>query len=182
MPASPSCGNILLRSTTLGCCIKHVRRHIYFCLRAPHFKAYMSEILSSVASIATAIGVAVAAYQLYLASQQATTSCEDGLNTQYRQVIERLPLEALFGEDLTDADVKSLLPHFYRYFDLCNEQAFLHRLGRVSRKTWTNWEEGITANMSRPAFAKAWKEVAHRAKDDFSDLRTLCPPDAYDTQ
>lgn len=132
--------------------------------------------LTSLANIATAVGVAVAAYQLLVARQQARTAFEDSLSTQYRQVIERLPMEALFGEQVSRSDVMALLPHFYRYFDLCNEQAFLHRHGRISKKTWANWEEGILANLSRPAFEVAWSEVAARAKGDFDYLRVLCPP------
>jgi hypothetical protein len=136
------------------------------------------DALSALASIATAVGVAVAAYQLLVTRQQALTSFEDSLNSQYRVVIERLPLEALFGEPVPSGDIRALLPHFYRYFDLCNEQAFLHKHGRISMKTWRNWEEGIKTNMSRPAFAAAWSEVATRAKDDFEHLRQLCPPQA----
>ena len=134
------------------------------------------EVLSALSSIATAVGVAVAAYQLFITRRQATTTFEDTLNTQYRQAIERLPIEALFGEPLKEQDQSGLLPHFYRYFDLCNEQAFLFSLGRVSKKTWKNWEEGIKGNMVRPAFKAAWNEVARRAGGDFESLRKLCPP------
>lgn len=134
------------------------------------------EILSAVSSIATAIGVAVAAYQLFVTRRQATTTFEDTLNIQYRQSIEKLPIEALFGEPLKEQELSSLIPHFYRYFDLCNEQAFLFSLGRVSKKTWQNWEDGIKGNMDRPAFQAAWNEVARRASGDFESLRTLCPP------
>ena len=135
-----------------------------------------AEGLSSLASVATAVGVGVAAYQLFIARQQARTTFEDSLNAQYRVAIERLPLEALFGEHVKESEVLSLLPHFYRYFDLCNEQAFLHKNGRISKMTWQNWEEGILTNMRRPAFALAWSEVAARANDDFDYLRSLCPP------
>lgn len=134
------------------------------------------EVLSALSSIATAIGVAVAAYQLLITRHQATTSFEDTLNTQYRHAIEQLPMEALFGEPLKNEHQAALLPYFYRYFDLCNEQAFLFSLGRISKKTWKNWEEGIKGNMARPAFMAAWREVAQRAQGDFDSLRRLCPP------
>ncbi len=120
----------------------------------------------------------MAAYQLFITRQQATTSFEDTLNVQYRQAIKCLPLAALLGEPLTEPELARLLPHFYRYFDLCNEQAFLFSLGRVSAKTWKNWEEGIKGNMNRPAFRVAWNEVARRASGDFDYLRKLCPPQA----
>ena len=134
------------------------------------------ESLPVLSNGATAIGVAVAAYQLFVVRRQATTSFEDSLNNQYRAVIEHLPIEALFGDKLRADDHVGLLPHFYRYFDLCNEQAFLHSTGRISEKTWHNWEEGIKSNLARPAFEVAWFEVARRATGDFDSLRALCPP------
>lgn len=135
----------------------------------------MNYDLASIANLATAIGVAVAAYQLLATRQQAATAFEDSLSAQYRDIIAKLPLQALFGEPLAQETLNDLLPHFYRYFDLCNEQAFLYRRRRITRKTWSNWEEGILSNMHRPAFAAAWLVVAERAKEDFDELRRLCP-------
>jgi hypothetical protein len=134
------------------------------------------EALSAVSNVATAVGVAVGAYQLLITRRQAVTSFEDSLTAQYREIIANLPLRALFGASLLRRELDSALPHFYRYFDLCNEQAFLYRRGRITRKAWSNWEQGIMSNMNRPAFAAAWTVVASRAQDDFDELRRLCPP------
>jgi hypothetical protein len=101
---------------------------------------------------------------------------EDSLAAQYRQVASTLPLKALLGEPLTDVEHQAHLQYFYRYFDLCNEQVFLHKNGRVSRNTWKFWKDGILTNLRRPAFAAAWKEIAHCAVDDFNELRFLYPP------
>jgi hypothetical protein len=140
------------------------------------------ELLSAVSNFATALGVAVAASQLFATRRQALTSFEDSLNSQYRAVIERIPMEALLGEPVRGAELIGLLPHFYRYFDLCNEQAFLFKRERVSENTWKNWEEGIASNLSRPAFAAAWSEIARRAPSDFDYLRALCPPATTQTK
>lgn len=137
------------------------------------------EILGAISNAATAIGVAVAAWQLLVTRQQARSSFEDSLTSQYRALIERIPLEALLGERMSEDDVKRALPHFYRYFDLCNEQAFLFRHERVSEKTWENWKDGIFSNLKRPAFARAWAEIAARAKSDFDYLRELSPPEKW---
>ena len=134
------------------------------------------ELLSALSNFATAAGVAVAASQLFFTRRQAATTFEDSLTHQYRSLIERIPVEALFGEKLLPQTQADLLPHFYRYFDLCNEQAFLRKKKRISNGTWANWRDGITGNMERPAFAQAWAEVAHRAQQDFEHLRELCPP------
>jgi hypothetical protein len=134
------------------------------------------DFLSGLASIATALGVGVAAFHLRAAQKQGRTSFEDSLNSQYRSVIRCLPLDALFGRSISAEDLSNFLPCFYQYFDLCNEQIFLHRIGRISEQTWKNWEEGITGNLRRPAFSDAWALVAAGAKDDFELLRKLCPP------
>lgn len=138
------------------------------------------EVLNELSNVATAIGVAVAAWQLFTTRQQAATAFEDSLTNQYRTLIERIPVEALFGEDIPEQKRTELLPHFYRYFDLCNEQVFLQKKGRVSAETWENWKDGITSNMSRPAFARAWAHVAERASGDFEHLRALCPPASFE--
>jgi len=134
------------------------------------------EVLSALSSIATAFGVGVAAYQLRITRKQSVTTFEDSLTAQYRQVASTLPLTALLGESLTNEEHDAHLQYFYRYFDLCNEQAFLHKCGRISKSTWDFWKDGILTNLHRPAFATAWQEIASKANDDFGELRLLCQP------
>lgn len=134
------------------------------------------EELSEISNVATAIGVAVAAWQLLVTRRQAVSSFEDSLTSQYRSLVKDIPLPALLGEPISEGEMEAALPHFYRYFDLCNEQVFLFHNGRISKKTWVNWEEGIRTNLYRPAFADAWAQIAARADLDFSHLRELCPP------
>ena len=136
------------------------------------------DVLTALSSIATAIGVGVAANQLRVTRKQAVAAFEDSLTAQYRAIAATLPLKALLGEALTSDEHQGSLQYFYRYFDLCNEQAFLHENGRISDSTWLFWKDGISKNFQRPGFAVAWREIADRAKDDFSELRSLCPPDA----
>lgn len=134
------------------------------------------EIVSAAASVATALGIFLAAGQLYLTSRQAITQFEDQLAGQYREVARRLPLEALLGEILDEETHRRALSDFYDYFDLSNEQAFLQKQGRISPSTWTNWLEGIHQNLRRPAFARAWQEVRDRAPDSFNELREIVGP------
>ena len=142
-------------------------------------RSYMQylEILSALSSIATAIGVGVAAHQLRITRKQNVTTFEDSLTAQYRQVVATLPLNALLGESITKEEQQTHLQYFYRYFDLCNEQAFLHKSGRISKCTWVFWQDGILTNLRRPAFATARQIIASKANDDFSELRLLCNPD-----
>ncbi len=93
-------------------------------------------IIDLVASVATAIGVVVAAWQLALSQGQARTAFEDSLNMQYREISRRLPIRALLGDPLDATEQESALADFYHYFDLSNEQAFLRRQGRIRKQTW----------------------------------------------
>lgn len=127
------------------------------------------------------LGVFAAIWQLRLLKQQSRTTFEDSLVDEYRRIAAELPLEALLGADLPRRRARAALPVFYRYFDLCNQQAFLHNEGRVSVATWTQWRDGIQSNMRRPAFARAWAEIAARANGDFKELQALCPPAALAT-
>lgn len=136
----------------------------------------MIEVLSAVASGATAVAVIVAAWQLVLSHRQAVTTFEDSLAKEYRDIAATLPVKALLGEALSDAEHQDKFDEFYRYFDLCNQQVFLRQTGRVSDKTWRFWQEGIVSNLRRPAFERAWFEVAARSNGDFSELRSLAPP------
>lgn len=122
--------------------------------------------------MATALGVLIAGWQLWLAKRQAVTTFEDQLGGQYREIARRLPIEALLGETLDERAYAEALPSFYHYFDLSNEQAFLHRQRRIRKRTWAEWREGIEQNLSRPAFARAWAEVSARSPESFNDLRS----------
>jgi len=135
-------------------------------------------ILSALANVATAIAVIVAAWQLLLSQQQSVTTFEDSLAKEYRDIAATLPVKALLGEPLTEAEHTDKFDEFYRYFDLFNQQVFLRKSGRVSDKTWGFWKDGIGSNLKRPAFARAWSDVAARCNGDFSELRAIFPPRA----
>lgn len=127
--------------------------------------------LQGLAAIATAIGVFVAAWQLYLAKRQATTSFEDGLAREFRGIAQRIPVKALLGEELSKEEAADALDDFYHYIDLSNEQIFLRLNGRVTRGTWWNWADGIGTLLRRPAFRAAWEEIKEQSPESFQELR-----------
>ena len=127
-------------------------------------------------------GALAAIWQLRLLKHQSRTAFEDSLVDEYRRIAAELPLGALLGDELPVRRIRAALPVFYRYFDLCNQQAFLHLDRRVAAATWAQWKDGIQSNMQRPAFARAWAEIAARANGDFNELRALCPPPPFATK
>ena len=136
----------------------------------------MLDVLAAMASVATAIAVIVAAWQLMLSRQQAVTSFEDSLAKEYRDLAARIPVKALLGKPLSDEEFAKHFDTLYHYIDLCNEQAFLNQTGRISDSTWTFWRGGIASNLKRPAFERAWSEIAAGSNGDFSELRAVFPP------
>jgi hypothetical protein len=132
---------------------------------------------SEIAPVVTAVGVVVAAVSLVNTRRQARTTFEDKLAEEYRQITRDLPTAALLGEILTDDEITKHLPNFYQYFDLTNYQIFLRQRGRVSRKTWKFWVDGIKTNLERPSFAHSWDDVSRRSATDFSELRRLIRDD-----
>ena len=133
-------------------------------------------ILSAIANAATALGALAAAWQLYLVHKQSVTNFEDSFAKEYRELVAKLPTKALLGEPLSDEEYLKHFDEMYHYFDLCNEQAFLYKANRISQKTWTFWRDGIASNLQRPAFQRAWCEIASRANGDFSELRAFFHP------
>ena len=129
--------------------------------------------LQSIAAAGTALGVAFAGWQLLLAHRQATTSFEDSVSREYRSVAHRLPVNALLGDALPEDHFQESLDDFYHYIDLSNEQAFMRTRGRVSSSTWQNWQDGIKANLSKPAFKSAWEHIKSKAPGTFQELRRL---------
>jgi len=117
------------------------------------------EVVQTVASITTAIGVGIAAWQLLVTKRQAESQFEDSLAEQYRRIAADIPLEALLGRPLDEPVFETSLRAFYNYFDLSNEQAFLAAEGRLRKETWANWREGIEQHLARPAFVQAWQRL-----------------------
>lgn len=142
----------------------------------------MNEVLGDLASLGTAVGVLVGVWQLRHSHIQKITEFEDSFAREYRELAGRLPTKALLGEELTQEEYLAAFDEFYHYFDLCNEQVFLRETRRITRKTWEFWRQGIEANLKRPAFRRAWREIAAKAGADFSELRFEFPPDTVNGQ
>jgi len=131
------------------------------------------ELVSTIASVATAVAVFFAWSQIRLTKRQAITQFEDGLGREYREIAQRIPVKALLGEEIEEELYENALDDFYHYIDLTNEEVFLRQNNRVTLKTWENWCDGIKSNLSRPAFKKAWAEIKSSATESFNELRRL---------
>lgn len=132
------------------------------------------------ASLATALGVIVAAYQIRVARIESVSLFEDGFAKEYRDVASRIPTRALLGVELSEQQKKDCFDELFRYFDLSNEQVFLRQTGRIRETTWIFWRDGMKSNLHKPAFRWAWDEIERTATKEFSELRRLIASDFKD--
>ena len=126
----------------------------------------------TVASLATAIGVCIAAWQIWESRKIAQTSFEDGLDQQYRKLAREIPVDALIGKPINDKK-DELREIIYNYLDLCNEQTYLRQKKRISKNRWKELNDGIKDNLSKPAFKEVWNEIKDEAPTTFTALDLL---------
>ena len=138
--------------------------------------------VAAIATILGGAGIFLALLQLRHQSEVARSTFENLFVVQYQQLIQRLPIMALLGNELGDEDRKKYLREFYHYVDLCNTQAYHRAQGRVSAATWSEWKDGIEANFRRPELKLVWAYIAAKSPDEFSDLRAVAPPGPLDDQ
>lgn len=128
---------------------------------------------NSIVSVFTMLGVLVAAFQLRVSSKIAQSEFEDSIDQQYRELAKGIPVDALIGREVS-LDKKELTRELiYNYLDLCNEQIFLRKKGRVRIDTWIDWCSGIESNLKKIEFRTVWFEVKNEAPKTFSFLEKL---------
>ena len=130
-------------------------------------------ILTAIASVVTAVGVAIAAWQLWLTRRLAQSSFEDSLNKEYRSLAMEIPVDALLGKKVSEDAFPRIREHIYNYIDLCNEQIFLRKKGRITTTTWWEWAEGIQSNLGKPTFLRVWSEIKEASTEVFKELRQM---------
>jgi hypothetical protein len=129
-----------------------------------------STIIGDIAGIATAIGVAFGAAQLWLNRAQDRTAFEDRIADKYRKTIKPQITRALL--DPLDNRQREIVEPVYEYLDLCNEEVFLRIHGRVAKRTWEEWCRGICSNLTHEAIREGW-QLAIEQLNDFDELWLL---------
>lgn len=52
------------------------------------------------------------------------------------------------------------------YFDLCSEEYYLSKLGKVDSETWSLWERGLVHTVRLPTFRDVWKKIKTEKYDE----------------
>ena len=128
---------------------------------------------NSLVSIATAIGVLLAAFQLRISSKIAQSEFEDSIDQQYRDLARGIPVDALIGKSVSEDKKELTRELIYNYLDLCNEQTFLRKNKRVRKGTWIDWCAGIESNLEKVEFNNVWTEIKQEAPKTFTFLEKL---------
>jgi hypothetical protein len=132
------------------------------------------DLVQSVAAVATAIGVGIAAFQLRDGARQRRAAFEQGLIGRYQEIQSRIDLRYLIDDAEYDPADDELRRAMYDYFELCEEEHYYMIGGRASRSTWNDeWWPGIKTNMERPAFSGAWRDISVKAPSQFTEIRQL---------
>ena len=142
------------------------------------------DLITAIASSATAIGVIIAVVQLFQSEKLAKTEFEDQFRRDYRDICAALSVKVFLGNKLSSEELDSSLGVFHQYFHLCNSQIFLRGQGKISATTWTMWSFGIKANLDLDGFKQAWNYIhteatSHRLQylsrflDDETDPKEL---------
>lgn len=128
---------------------------------------------NTIAAIATAIGVAIAAWQIHENGKLAQSTFEDTLDQQYRELSRDIPVDVLIGKPVTEEKREEVRELIYNYLDLSNEQIFLRKKGRVCKETWQDWCAGIRNHLDKVAFKEVWDEIKAEAASSFTFLERL---------
>lgn len=122
-----------------------------------------STVVTDAASVATAVGSLAITGQLVLARRQLRAGFERTFVDRYEGIIARVPLPVILGE-VTTTHSETTQRAFYDYFELCEEELYFRKTGRVSKDTWADWWEGMALHFERPAFGEAWRELNVKAR------------------
>lgn len=126
-----------------------------------------------VASTATALGVLVAAWQIWEGRRLASAEFEDSFDQQYRAIAYEIPFHALIGKSLGKDRQEEAREGIYNYLDLCNEQVYHRTKNRISSERWLEWASGIEENLDRRLFKEVWDEVKASAGGSLSFLERI---------
>jgi hypothetical protein len=94
-----------------------------------------------ITSIATAIAVFIAAWQLRETRKLSESAFEDSFDEKYRQLAFSIPVDALLSKKVDKDKIEIAREGVYNYLDLSNEQIYLRKKKRVSYERWIEWSK-----------------------------------------
>lgn len=136
-------------------------------------------MLGDLASLATAIGLAIAIWQLRQQQLLARAQFEESLVSRYWDILDRLTVEARLGRGQAFSEDDRRAAH--SYFKLADEEIYLAtKQKKIRPGTWATWQEGISSTMRREPFAGEWLRVCQdpRGQVEYADLFSFVQSEA----
>ena len=129
-----------------------------------------------IASLALFISILSLWLQTISSNKQFMLSNFIEYTRRYQEIIIHFPKDLVNSEfDITlisESERENLLRYMWLYFDLCNEEYCLYKLGFINTQLWNIWELGMKSSFSRPAFQQCWEIISKNSNFE-SDLRFI---------
>ncbi|MFT7560501.1 MAG: hypothetical protein ACI93R_002421 [Flavobacteriales bacterium] len=84
-----------------------------------------------------------------------------------------MPVDALIGKTVSQAQESETRELIFNYLDLCNEQIFLRKKNKIAKDTWRDWSSGMESHLQKVAFKLIWDEIKDKSPGRFSFLEQL---------
>lgn len=124
-------------------------------------------LADTVAQWATAVGAAFVAFQLWQTQRALRSTYERTFVERYERIIANVPLlavlEGRLPENMSGEQADAIERAFFDYFELCEEELYFRKLGRISRRTWAEWWDGIALHFCNEAFAASLENLKNRS-------------------
>jgi len=121
-----------------------------------------AEVVTSAASVVTALGVFALAFQVHLTRRQMQLEFEATFVTRYEAIAGRIPLEMRLGTATEPTELS--LRTFFDYFELCEQELYYRKRSRISDDAWSDWWEGMSLNLRHPVYREAFKTLDDRMR------------------
>jgi hypothetical protein len=133
-------------------------------------------VIIDIASIATALGVFIAAGTLIQTRNLSLREFEGFYIDRYWNLMDSMSLDALQGKSphpMSDQDRRVALG----YLRLSEDELDLYHKGWISVSTWKVWSEGICSTLASSPFEELWAEIESSQTDQFKNLREFLAQD-----
>ena len=99
-----------------------------------------------------------------LAIEQNKRAFYSEYTKRYQDIILAMPDNVFDGS----GELNSItLKYTQLYFDLCNEEYYLHKEGQLPEGIWNNWKEGMKQTTKLVLFKKSWILQAQQYNIEF---------------
>jgi hypothetical protein len=95
---------------------------------------------------------------------------------RYQEIVRELPSESrdpdgTFNFEQLDAREKGTVLNAARgYLNLCSEEYYLFRRGRIDKETWLIWRDGIEEVLRLPWLRQTWSLLRH----EYASFQPFC--------